>query len=198
MSAAVNPIELAGISFGETLAAVAETLRRSTVRITGFSRDSSGSGVIWRPDGLIVTNAHVVRSPRQYVKLWDGRQIEGLVTARDDRRDLAVVVISAGVLPGVTIRDARTLRTGEVVIAVGNPMGEPGAVSVGIVHHPPHNGQSLIAADVKLAPGNSGGPLADAEGRIVGINTLVAFGVGCAITSNAVAEFLGRSVGQEM
>src|SRR6266446_10744249 len=117
MSAAVNPIELSGISFGETLAAVAETLRRSTVRITGSSRDGSGSGVIWRPDGMIVTNAHVVRSPTQYVKLWDGRQVEGLVTARDNRRDLAVVMISAGVLPGVTIRDARTLRTGEIVIA---------------------------------------------------------------------------------
>jgi serine protease Do len=76
-------------------------------------------------------------------------------------------------------------------------MGESGAVSVGVVHHPPCNGQHLIAADVKLAPGNSGGPLADAEGRIVGINTLVASGLGCAITSNAVAEFLRTSVGGE-
>jgi serine protease Do len=149
--------------------------------------------VIWRPDGLIVTNAHVARSRRLYVKLWDGREVEGSVTARDDRSDLAAVAISAGVLPVQTIRDARTLRTGEVVIAVGNPMGEPGAVSVGIVHHVPQDGRSLLAADVRLAPGNSGGPLADAEGQIVGINTMVAFGVGCAITSNAVAEFLRRS-----
>jgi serine protease Do len=93
----------------------------------------------------------------------------------------------------LTIRDAHTLRTGEVVIAVGNPMGEPGAVSVGIVHRAPKIGESLIGADVKLAPGNSGGPLADAEGRIVGINTMVAYGLGCAITSNAIAEFLRRS-----
>jgi serine protease Do len=201
MATAVNPIELPGISFGDRVAALAETLRRSTVRIS--SRNGCGSGVIWRPDGLIVTNAHVVRSPKQQVKLWDGREIEGWVTARDDRRDLAVVMIPAqakrgiDLLPVVTIRDARTLRTGEVVIAVGNPMGESGAVSVGVVHHPPCNGQHLIAADVKLAPGNSGGPLADAEGRIVGINTLVASGLGCAITSNAVAEFLRSSVGGE-
>jgi serine protease Do len=193
MSAAVNPIWLAGISFGERVAALAETLKRSTVRVTGSARDSCGSGVIWRPDGLIVTNAHVARSRRLYVKLWDGREIEGLVTARDDRSDLAAVVISAGVLPVQVIRDVRTLRTGEVVIAVGNPMGETGAISVGIVHHVPQNGDSLLAADVRLAPGNSGGPLADAEGQIVGINTLVAFGLGCAITSNAVAEFLRRS-----
>ena len=193
MSAAVNPIAFAGISFGETLAAVAETLRRSTVRITGSAKDSCGSGVVWRPDGLIITNAHVARSRRLYVRLWDGREFEGLVTARDDRNDLAAVAISAGALPVQVIRDARTLRTGEVVIAVGNPMGEPGAVSVGIVHQAPQHGHSLLAADVKLAPGNSGGPLADAEGQIVGINTMVAYGLGCAITSNAVAEFLRRS-----
>jgi serine protease Do len=193
MSVAVNPIVLAGINFGETLAAVAETIRRSTVRITGLAKDSCGSGVIWRPDGLIVTNAHVARSRRLSVKLWDGREVEGLVTAHDDRKDLAAVVISAGALPVLAVRDARTLRTGEVVIAVGNPMGEPGAVSMGIVHQVPQNGHSLLGADLKLAPGNSGGPLADSEGRIVGINTLIASGLGCAITSNAVAAFLRRS-----
>jgi serine protease Do len=193
MPSAVNPIALAGISFGERVAALAEKLRRSTVRLTGSAKDSCGSGVIWRPDGLIVTNAHVARSRRLYVKLWDGREIEGSVTARDERSDLAAVVISAGALPVQTIRDARTLRTGEVVIAVGNPMGEPGAISVGIVHHVPQNGHALLGADVRLAPGNSGGPLADAEGQIVGINTMVAFGLGCAITSNTVADFLRRS-----
>jgi serine protease Do len=197
MATALNPIEAPGISFGETVAALTEKLRRSTVRITGVARDGSGSGVIWRPDGLIVTNAHVVRSPRQRVELWygdgHGEEIEGWVCARDDGMDLAVVMISAGVLPAMSVRDAHTLRPGEVVIAVGNPMGGPGAVSVGIVHHTPCSRERLITADVKLSPGNSGGPLADAEGKIVGINTIIAFGLGCAITSNTVAEFLGGS-----
>jgi len=111
------------------------------------------------------------------------------VIVRDAQRDLAAIKIEGRNFPSIMVRDAKTLRAGEMVIAVGNPMGEVGAASVGIVHSAPRNG-SLIFADVRLLPGNSGGPLADVEGRVVGINTLVAAGLGCAIPSNAVARFL--------
>jgi len=187
MAAAVNPIQASGISVEEELGAVADRLRLSTVRVLGG--DGCGSGVIWRPDGVIVTNAHVARDGLQRVELADGRKFTGKVFARDPKRDLAAIQIEGSSFPSLTIRDAKTLRAGEMVIAVGNPMGEVGAASVGIVHSAPRNG-SLIFADVRLLPGNSGGPLADVEGRVVGINTLVAAGLGCAIPSNAVARFL--------
>jgi len=187
MAAAVNPIQASGISVEEELCVVADRMRLSTVRVLGG--DGCGSGVIWRPDGVIVTNAHVARDGLQRVELADGRKFTGKVFARDPKRDLAAIQIEGSSFPSLTIRDAKTLRAGEMVIAVGNPMGEVGAASVGIVHSAPGNG-SLIFADVRLLPGNSGGPLADVEGRIVGINTLVAAGLGCAIPSNAVARFL--------
>jgi len=187
MAAAVNPIQAAGISVEEELGAVADRLRLSTVRVLGG--DGCGSGVIWRPDGVIVTNAHVARDGLQRVELADGRKFTGKVFARDPKRDLAAIQIEGKSFPSLTIRDAKTLRAGEMVIAVGNPMGEVGAACIGIVHSAPRNG-SLIFADVLLMPGNSGGPLADVEGRIVGSNTLVAAGLGCAIPSNAVARFL--------
>ena len=186
-TAAVNPIHEAGISVEGELGAVAERLRRFTVRVLGD--DGCGSGVIWRPDGVIVTNAHVARSGIQRVELADGREFSGKVIVRDAKRDLAAIRIEGHGFPSITVRDARTLRAGEMVIAVGNPMGEVGAASVGIVHSAPQN-RSLVVADIRLFPGNSGGPLADVEGRVVGINTLVVAGLGCAIPSNAVARFL--------
>lgn len=187
MAAALNPIHGTGISVEEELGAVADRLRLSTVRVLGG--DGCGSGLIWRPDGVIVTNAHVARSGTQRVKLADGSEFTGPVIARDAQQDLAAIKIDGRRFPSIMVRDAKTLRPGEVVIAVGNPMGEVGAASVGIVHSAPGN-RSLIFADVRLLPGNSGGPLADVEGRVVGINTLVAAGLGCAIPSNAVARFL--------
>ena len=186
-TAAVNPIAASRISLEEELGLVADRLRRSTVRILGA--DGCGSGVIWRPDGVIVSNAHVARAGHLRVELHDGRVLAGNVVARDARRDLAAIRVAGSTFPTVIVRDARTLRPGEMVVAVGNPMGQTGAASVGIVHSAVGDG-SLIVADVRLLPGNSGGPLADIEGRVVGINTLVASGLGCAIPSNAVARFL--------
>ncbi len=187
MAAALNPIRSTGISVEEELGAVTDRLRLSTVRVLG--EDGCGSGVIWRPDGVIVTNAHVARTGLQRVELADGRKFTGKVFARDPKRDIAAIQIEGKNFPSLMIRDAKTLRAGEMVIAIGNPMGEVGAASVGIVHSAPRNG-SLILADVRLLPGNSGGPLADVESRVVGINTLVAAGLGCAIPSNLIARFL--------
>ena len=186
-AAAVNPLAAKGISLEDELGLVADRLRRSTVRILGG--DGCGSGVIWRPDGVVVTNAHVARAGHLRVELEDGRVLTGSVMARDERRDLAAIRIPGNAFTPVTVRDACSLRAGEMVIAVGYPMGQSGAASVGIVHSAVRD-RALILADVRLLPGNSGGPLADVEGRVVGINTLVASGLGCAIPSNAVARFL--------
>jgi len=109
----------------------------------------------------------------------------------DARSDLAALTIETGGLPVATIGDSDTLRVGELVYAVGNPLGLVGALAVGIVHV---SGKQWIGADVRLAPGNSGGMLADAEGHVVGINSMIANGLALAVPSNAVKRFLARDV----
>jgi len=182
--------------FGE----IAEQLRRSTVLIRTGGR-GSGSGVIWTGDGVIVTNAHVARSERLRVELWDGRDFEATVTSRDPRRDLAALRIEARGLPAATPADSSRLRPGELAIAIGNPMGFVGALTTGVIHSAgPIRGAGStewVQASVRLAPGNSGGPLADARGRVIGINTMVAGRVALAIPSNAVSAFLSAGSSSE-
>ncbi len=175
---------------------VAERLRQSTVQVTGTRGPGGGSGVIWQPDGVIVTNAHVARGSEAIVTLADGRTFDATVTARDDGRDLAALKVDAGDLPAAAIGDSDALRVGELVIAVGNPLGLAGAVTAGVVHaigggEGPRQ-RPWVRADVRLAPGNSGGPLADAQGRVVGINSMIAGGLALAVPSNAVRRFLQR------
>jgi len=177
--------------FGE----VAEALRRTTVQVSSSGR-GFGSGVILSADGLIVTNAHVVRSSQAQVKLWDGRTLHAVVTSRDLTRDLAALLACASNLPAATLADSSKARVGELVLAVGNPLGFVGALSTGIIHAVGSirglGMSSWLQADVKLAPGNSGGPLANAHGRVLGINTMVAGGLALAIPSNDVARFLAN------
>jgi len=179
--------------FGE----IAEKLRRSTVQILDDRRSGqgAGSGVISSSDGTIVTNAHVARGAKVRVQLWDGRALPAEVTARDDRMDLARVNVDASSLPALDWRGAVPLRSGEVVLAVGNPLGFVGALSTGVIHAVGAvaglGKRAWVQASIRLAPGNSGGPLADAEGRVVGINTMVTSqGIALAIPAQAVANFL--------
>jgi serine protease Do len=147
---------------------------------------------------LIVTNAHVVHDARPRVALWDGSAYDATLLQRDPRRDLASLKIEADALPAATPGDSAALRIGELVMAVGNPMGFIGALTTGVIHSLP-NRKQWVAADVRLAPGNSGGPLADASGRVVGINTMIAGGLALAVPSNAVADFLsGRGDSRPM
>lgn len=179
-------------NFGE----IGERLRRSTVSISSQQRGQSGngSGVIWEPEGLIVTNAHVVRGENLTAELWNGERLPAQLIAIDPRRDVATLRVEATGLPAVETAKAQTLRAGELVIAVGNPLGFAGALSTGVVHRvAPFQGmgaQTWVQADVRLAPGNSGGPLADAEGRVVGINTAIAAGLGLAVPTEAVQRFI--------
>lgn len=190
MSTAVNLTPGAGISIGSAVGAVAEWLQRITVRVRGPNH-SQGSGIVWRPEGLIVTNAHVAGSEVHEIELADGRSLQGWLVARDRKRDLAALAVNSSALPSPSIRSARTLRPGELVIAVGNPWDGTRAVSAGIVHHAAGAGPWLIA-DIRLAPGNSGGPLADAQGNVIGVNSMIVGGFGCAVTSDSVEVFLQR------
>jgi serine protease Do len=178
--------------FGE----IAEQLRRSTVQVSDGRGRGAGSGIVWSASGLILTNAHVARGRSAHVQLWDGRGFEARVTARDVRRDLAALRIQAAGLPAVAPGDSAAVRAGELVVAVGNPLGFSGAVSTGIVHSvgalPGMPGTQWIRANLRLAPGNSGGPLADARGHVIGINTAILNGLGVAAPANSAAGFLAQ------
>lgn len=152
----------------------------------------AGSGVVWRPDGVVVTNAHVVRTERATVALWDGRELRGRVVALDRRRDLAVVLVDARELSAPALGEAARLRPGELVFALGNPLGWVGALGMGVVHAvvPGRRGPRWVLADIRLAPGNSGGPLFDARGEVVGINAMVMRGLGVAVPVEVVRGFL--------
>lgn len=182
---------------------IVEGLRRSTVLISGH-RGGMGSGAIIDAGGMIVTNDHVVRSAHVEVQLWDGRTFHAEVKARDAGRDLALLTVPASGLPAVAIGDGSALRVGQLVVAVGNPLGFIGAVTTGVVHAVgPVKGlgpTSWVQSDLQLAPGNSGGPLTDATGRLLGINTMISGGLGLALPGNAVRRFValqepGESLG---
>jgi serine protease Do len=201
---------IASFELASELANIAERLQASTVQISG-GRGNSGSGTIWRSDGLIITNAHVVRGWQTTVALADGRVLEAEVTAQDPQRDLAALRVEATDLPAITIGDASKLRVGELVLAVGNPLGATGALTMGIVHSldgeatgkikqtkiyakksfvPNLRSQGWVVADISLAPGNSGGPLANARGEVIGINTAIAGGLALAVPGHEVERFL--------
>jgi serine protease Do len=177
--------------FGE----IAENLRRSTVRVSAGLR-GQGSGLIVKPEGVIVTNAHVASFSPVEIELWDGRRAQANLSTRDAVRDISILRASLSELPAATLADSDELRVGELVIAIGNPLGFVGALTTGVVHAvgrvPGLGPMKWIQADVRLAPGNSGGPLANARGHVVGINTMISAGVGLAVPSNVVSRLLMR------
>ncbi len=183
--------------FGE----VAEKLRRSTVQVSSGNqaRGGSGSGIIWDANGTVITNAHVAQEEQVRVELWDGRSMSAEVAARDAYADLVKLKLRtsnlSSNLSGAAWRESTSLRTGELAVAVGNPLGFIGALTTGVVHGSgPIRGlgrRSWVHAAIRLAPGNSGGPLADAAGRVIGVNTMVvAGGLALAIPSERVVRFL--------
>lgn len=176
-------------------AELAKTMARATVEVSVNNR-GGGCGIIWDCD-VIVTNAHVVGSARRArVKLHDGATFPGEVMFRDEQRDLAELRFDApsAELAGAAIGNAADLRVGDIVAAFGAPLGIAGALTLGIVHRKPVDADGRIhrwvEADVRLAPGNSGGPLMDARGRVVGVNSMIAYGLALAVPSESVARFL--------
>ena len=177
---------------------VAETIRRSTVQINIGNRGRHGNGsAVVLSDHRLITNAHVIRNGSITIESWEGDTVSASVLKLDRRRDLALLTAPDVRAASAQLGDSNQLWPGTPVVAVGNPMGFVGAVSTGIVHSvgpcEPISGLSWIHADVRLAPGNSGGPLADLQGQVIGINTMIiSGGLALAIPSRAVQSFLTR------
>lgn len=166
-------------------------------------RRGSGAGIIWDRSGLVVTNNHVVgRSRRLLVQLADGGGRSARLVARRPEADLALLRLEPGEYQPARIGDSQRLQVGELVLAVGHPWGHPGYVTMGVVsalgHAVGRDGQPavpIIRSDAALAPGNSGGPLVDARGAVVGINTMIIGGdQGVAIPGHVASEFVAQAL----
>jgi serine protease Do len=182
----------------------AEALRRSTAFVSRGFRNGTGTGsAVVLTDERLITNAHVVGSADVLVESWEGRTVQGKVLKVDQGRDLALLHAPGLGAPPAALADSDTVRPGMPVLAVGNPLGFKGAVSTGTVHAvgplatsglDPALRRHWVYADIHLAPGNSGGPLADWEGRVIGINTMVVSGgLALAVPSRVVQAFLVRT-----
>jgi serine protease Do len=163
--------------------------------------EGQGSGIILDRDGLIITNNHVIDGANQvHVSLKDGRTFTGEVVGSDEATDVAVIRVNATDLPAAELGDSESVRVGQFVLAIGNALALPGGptVSMGVLSAKgrPLPGsdfifEGLLQTDAAVNPGNSGGPLADLEGRIIGITTLMipyAQGMGFAIPINTVKK----------
>jgi len=196
----------------DALSDVNRRVQRSLV-VVHNGRQGAGAGVVWRQDGYIVTNHHVVAEHRgpftrraaassHSVTLPDGRDLPARVIAKEPELDLALLRVEAQGLAPALVADSRGLQVGQMVLAVGHPWGQVGVVTAGIVSglgsaetgQPPRK-VPIIRSDVVLAPGNSGGPLVNAAGGVVGINNMIVGGdLGVAIPSHMVEAFVERSL----
>jgi serine protease Do len=203
-------------SLAEAMAGVVEQVQRSLV-VVHNGRHGAGAGVVWRPGGLVVTNFHVVArgTPRVSLATRRGKEASlefpARLIAQDPNIDLAVLKVdlsgtNSPDLPPALIGDSHGLRVGQVVMAVGHPWGQRGFVTAGIISslgradvRGPRGSIPVIRTDAELAPGNSGGPLINAAGGVVGINTMIVGGdQGLAIPSRVVESFLQESLPQEI
>jgi len=177
------------------LTALGASLKEAVVEVRD-DRGRSGTGIIWGDTGLIVTNAHCAPRNASCRVGTDGVWRDAGVLAHHRHHDLALLAAPHARGPLLAIRDPDSLRVGELVFAYGHPLGINDALAMGILHgvaRDPRSGSPRwVVADVRLAPGHSGGPLVDAEGRLVGINSMVVNGLGAAVPASAVARFVER------
>ncbi len=204
-------------AYSAVVTSVAERVIASvaSLRVTrrvpgGYQAQGSGSAVVVTPDGFLITSAHVVEgASRGRASLADGRELRFEVVGRDALSDLAVIRASEADLEPVSLGNADRLRVGQLVVAVGNPMGLAGSVTAGVVSalgrsFPTRDGgasrivENVIQTDAALNPGNSGGALVDGRGRMVGVNTAVAgVGLGLAIPINQTTRKIVAALMQE-
>jgi serine protease Do len=183
--------------FGEEFA------RRFFGRRPSRRTSSMGSGVLVRADGLLLTNAHVVKEALEIrIKLPDGRSFRADVLKLDEDVDLAVLRVDGSDLPHIALGDEAALEVGQWVLAIGNPFGLEQTVTAGVVSAVRRRGlgvtrrEDFIQTDAAINPGNSGGPLVDLKGKVVGINTAIYTrtggyqGIGFAIPASLAREIL--------
>jgi serine protease Do len=173
-------------------------------------REGLGSAFVYDPNGLILTNNHVVEGATEIrVKFQDGRALAASVVGRDPKTDVAVLRVDAKGLPHLPLGNSDAVRVGDWVVAIGNPFGLAHTVSAGIISAKGRTGQDVkglgdpsgyfnfLQTDASINPGNSGGPLLDVLGNVVGINTAIraeANNIGFAIPINMVRELLPRLI----
>ena len=171
-------------AFSNVVVTVAEKLRPAVVnlRVGRGARGGSGSGVLFSPDGFLLTNHHVVQgSEKVRVRLNDGSEMSGRVVGNDPWTDLAVVQADGERFPFALLGDSARLKVGQLAVAIGSPLGFESTVTAGVISAlgrtlrsvSGHLVDNIIQTDAALNPGNSGGPLVDSAGRVVGINTAV-------------------------
>jgi S1-C subfamily serine protease len=191
-------------AYSRTVTSVAQTLLGSVASLRvgrGERPQGAGSAVVITPDGFMLTSAHVVSGRHSgTAELIDGQEMDIEVVGADALSDLAVVRAQGGWLTPAVLGDADRLQVGQLVVAVGNPLGLAGSVTAGVVSAlgrslPTRAGsatrvvENVIQTDAALNPGNSGGALADGRAEVVGINTAVAgIGVGLAVPINATTR----------
>lgn len=199
-------------AYSQAVVDVVERVGPAVVRVetpaeSGRRRGGTGSGVIISPDGLVVTNSHVIQGARAVrLTLSDGRNVEARVAGDDPHGDLALLRVTSDVtVPAARIGDSKSLRRGQLVVAIGNPLGFESTVTAGVVSA---LGRTLrartgrliddvIQTDAALNPGNSGGPLVSSQGEVIGINTAViagAQGICFAVASNTASHVVSEII----
>ena len=185
-------------AYSQAVVNVVESVSPSVISVSSPAGGGSGSGFLISPDGVAITNSHVVDGRTQLIaETEDGDRVDARVVGDDPATDLAVLQLSARDLPFAELGDSKTMRVGQLVIAIGSPLGLQSTVSTGVVSA---TGRSMRGQDGRLMediiqhaapinPGNSGGPLVDSRGRVAGVNTAIiqfAQGLGFAIPSDTV------------
>jgi serine protease Do len=187
-------------AFSQALTGIFEASQPAIVQVSTEQR-GGGTGVIWHRDGRIITNNHVVGrdDARVHIHLIDGRTLDAQVIQRNPRLDLALLKVTANNLQALPIGDSSKLRVGEWAFAIGHPWGQRWVVTAGIISalSSVKLAEDLttryIKSDVGLAPGNSGGPLLNADGQVVGINAMIFGGdLSVSIPSNVVTDWLNN------